>query len=220
VLAFPVPHETHDEVVGVVVVLHAGRITSLDELRRFARPTLAPRHLPALVAFMATVPAGERGAPVRAGLASRLGLPVLTDEGDEATTWDVGSAEPGEADAMRARPVAHAHKEQLDQFLSDEERPATASGGAVELSLGGLRGTMMAYLRAALLDELSQMRMLDTGSELTADTALVTLGLESLSAANLRQRIYAKLGCEVPREDRTSPPLAPPPRSPPLLPGH
>ena len=51
-------------------------------------PQLGARHMPAVVAFMARVPTDPKGEPVRVGLASRLGLPVLTDEVRAATRTD------------------------------------------------------------------------------------------------------------------------------------
>ena len=42
------------------------------------------------------------------------------------------------------------------------------------------------------------MRVVEDAYALTPDTSLVSLGIESLAAANLRQRIQTKLGCAVP----------------------
>ncbi|MBI2525899.1 MAG: non-ribosomal peptide synthetase [Candidatus Rokubacteria bacterium] len=71
-VAFPIPHPTLGEDVGVAVVLHAGASAATQDLRRFAAERLADFKVPGRVLLVDRIPAGATGKPQRARLAEQL----------------------------------------------------------------------------------------------------------------------------------------------------
>jgi acyl-CoA synthetase (AMP-forming)/AMP-acid ligase II/acyl carrier protein len=71
-VAFAMPHPTLGEDVAAAVVLHAGQIVSMQELRRFAAAGLADFKVPRLIIFIPEIPKGATGKIQRIGLAEKL----------------------------------------------------------------------------------------------------------------------------------------------------
>ena len=98
IFAFPAPHCDDGEVVGVVVVLHANSMVSLQELRAVAAEAKLPScWLPSALVYVDAPPqtnayleAEAGGWSVRDGIAGRLCLPELPDE--RYDTWHAAVA--------------------------------------------------------------------------------------------------------------------------------
>ena len=80
-IAFAAAHHILGEVVGAMVVLHAGHTVSLRELRATVASSLATQWQPQVLIEANEVP---RGGSVRRDLAARFGLPGLSNDHD---TW-------------------------------------------------------------------------------------------------------------------------------------
>ncbi|KAJ1458736.1 hypothetical protein M885DRAFT_512537 [Pelagophyceae sp. CCMP2097] len=101
-IAFSVPHVQLGETVGVCLVLHPGRHTTLADLRDFcARDArrggggLAKKWAPECVVFVAAIPKGPTGKPARIKLGERLGVWAIDATKPGAVSFDVGSMDVG-----------------------------------------------------------------------------------------------------------------------------
>ncbi|KAF8921420.1 acetyl-CoA synthetase-like protein [Mucidula mucida] len=79
-LAFSIPHDVLQEVIGVVIVTPTGvpRI-GLTQLHDRLREHLHPSKWPFTIVYMADIPKNFAGKPLRIQLASRLGLGYMSD---------------------------------------------------------------------------------------------------------------------------------------------
>lgn len=79
-IAFSAPHDTLQEVVGVVIVPKANTpMVGLTAIHRFVASTLFPAKWPQVIVFMDDVPKGSTGKPIRVKLSNRLGMDELSD---------------------------------------------------------------------------------------------------------------------------------------------
>ena len=197
---FSVRHAQLQEVAGAALVLRAGKTITLTQLRGFgAEGGLPVKWLPETLVHMTEIPKGPTGKPARVGLEKRLGLPELSDAGSGVANVWVGDAPDTDGRIAVRRfdePAFEAEPADLDEFLATEA-DLTHSSGAASLTLSSVREAVRYHLRTALRREVADIIGLPI-SRVNLDMSLATLGVASIAASNMRDRVQTQLVCELP----------------------
>src|SRR5205085_644450 len=92
-VAFAVPHPTLGEEVAAAVVLRPGATVTPADLRRFAAERLARFKVPRHIELLDAIPLGPTGKLQRIGLASLLGISLVSGDADRPAPGDVSPLE-------------------------------------------------------------------------------------------------------------------------------
>lgn len=173
-IAFAMPRQTLDTVIGVAVVQRQGHCTALRELREAIRAscgaTCRPEWLPEMLAYVDAMPVEPTGKPIRAGLAAHLGVASLPNKCStriEKRSSDSHFIARPAADSLSRTSCAHQR--------SYEETPTH------------------------LLDlVLECVHMHTRNQHVAATTPLIDAGFNSMSAVQLANQLECHVGVELP----------------------
>ena len=173
--AFPVPHRTLGEAIGIALVLRpGGGPPDVQQLRTFT--AAKSTWLLEVLVLMPTIPTNADGKVARVGLAARLGLPMI-HPGSQQLTWKVTGDAAGATGQIRTVAVCRAAQPAAVGHASAQ--PAAPQGSDV--------GTLLVAVMSAV-------RKVSQREDVTPTTPLMDAGIDSLSATQLAIEIGASTG--------------------------